>query len=221
MTRVLVIAPHMDDEVLGCGGAIARHVDEGDKVDVCVVCNRAYCRIYDPDAIATEEASTGKAKEILGYSGLHFLNLPDERLYGHLQELLEALERIVAEVKPEVVYTCHAGDLHQDHRTVAHAANIALRAVAAPFVRRVLAYEVPSGTEQAFPGASETFRPNVFTDIEAQLDRKLAAVEVYERESRPFPHPRSQEMLRAKARVRGAQCGRAAAEAFVLLRETL
>ena len=95
---------------------------------------------------------------------------------------------------------------------MAHAANVALRSTAAPFARRVLAYEVPSGTEQ-------TFAANVYVDIESQLERKLAALAAYERESRPFPHPRSAEALRARAQVRGVECGRAAAEAFVLLRE--
>lgn len=221
MKCVLVIAPHMDDEVLGCGGTIARHVDEGDRVDVCVVCNRAYGRKYDPAAIEAEKASARKAKEILGYSGLRFLDMPDERLYAHLQELLEALENTLAESKPDVVYTCHGGDLHQDHRTVAQASNVALRAISTPFAYRVLAYEVPSATEQAFLSTFEMFVPNVFVDIEAQMDRKLKAMAAYERESRPFPHPRSEEMLRARALVRGAQCGRGAAEAFVLLRETL
>ena len=221
MVHVLVIAPHMDDEVLGCGGAIARGVDAGDTVDVCVVCNRAYGRVYDSAAIEVERANALQAKKILGYSGLRFLDLPDERLYAHLQELLEALERVIVEIKPDIVYICHAGDLHQDHRTVAHASNIALRAITAPFVRRVLAYEVPSGTEQVFPGTSETFMPNVFIDIEAQLDRKVAAMAAYGRESRAFPHPRSEEALRARACVRGAQCGQAASEAFVMLRETL
>jgi len=218
---VLVIAPHMDDEVLGCGGVIARHVDQGDDVKVCVVCNRAYDRVYDSDAIQIEKNGTRKAQKILGYSHLYHLDLPDEQLYSHLQEVLEAIEKIVKEVTPNTVYTCHSGDLHQDHRTVAHASNIALRAIAAPYASRVLAYEVHSSTEQTFPGLAEGFRPNVFVDIAEQLERKLAAIAAYERESRAFPHPRSEEMLRAWAHARGTQCGRSAAEAFIMLRETL
>jgi LmbE family N-acetylglucosaminyl deacetylase len=209
----------MDDEVLGCGGTIARHVDHGDRVDVCVVCNRAYSRVYNADMIEEEKACAKAAQDILDYAGLRFLDLPDEQLSLHFQELLEALERTVAEVRPELIYTCFGGDLHQDHRAVAQASNIALRPFAAPFVRRVLAYEVPSGTEQVFPGVSEAFVPTVFQDISAQLDRKLSAMAAYERESRSAPHPRSPEMLRARAQTRGAQCGRLAAEAFMLLRE--
>jgi N-acetylglucosamine malate deacetylase 1 len=221
MAQILVIAPHMDDEVLGCGGTIARHVQEGDELDVVVACNRAYNREYDQEAIEIEKANALKAKDILGYRQLHFLSLPDERLYAHLQELLEGLEQVIAKVKPSVVYTCNAGDLHQDHRTVAHASNIALRAAASGLsVDRVMAYEVPSGTEQAFPGTVEPFAPNAFVDIDKQIGLKIAAMAAYERESRKFPHPRSEELLRARALFRGTQCGRTHAEAFSLLRET-
>jgi LmbE family N-acetylglucosaminyl deacetylase len=221
MSKVLVIAPHMDDEALGCGGTIARHVDEGDEVEVCVLCNRAYDRVYDQDAIRIEKECAKVAQEVLAYERLRFLDLPDEQLYLHFQEVLDGLEAVVEEVRPGVVYTCHGGDLHQDHRTVAHASNIALRAFSAPSVRRVLSYEVPSGTDQVFPGTSPAFDPTVYVDIEGQLARKLDAMAAYDRESRAFPHPRSPEALTAQARVRGAQSGLSAAEAFVLLRETV
>lgn len=219
MTQVLVISPHMDDEVLGCGGVIARHVDEGDRVEVCVVCNRAYGHAYDPKNIEREKENARRAKQLLGYTGLRFFDLPDERLDGRFTDLLSVLEKCIGEIKPEIVYTCHAGDLHQDHRVVAHASNIALRASSVPFLRRVFAYEIPSGTDQVYPNTAQAFLPTVFVDITGQLDRKCAAMAAYERESRPFPHPRSPETLKARAQVRGAQCGRPAAEAFVLLRE--
>ena len=217
--NVLVIAPHMDDEVLGCGGTISRHVDSGDDVCVCVVCNRAYDHEYDTKAIDAEKRSAEEARAVLGYGMLRYLDLPDERLYAHLQEAIAGIERVVAAVQPDVVYTAFGGDLHQDHRTVAHAVNIALRAGVAPSVKRALAFEVPSGTDQALSGLGTPFTPTVFVDIEATLDRKIAAMRAYSREMRAFPHPRSLDMLMAKARSRGAQAGLAAAEAFVLLRE--
>jgi N-acetylglucosamine malate deacetylase 1 len=219
--KILVVAPHMDDEVLGCGGAIARHIDDGDTVHVCVVCNRAYDHTYDAAAIDAEKASAEQARLALGYQHLRFLDLPDEKLYAHLQEAITGIEQVVAEVQPELVYTSFGGDLHQDHRTVAHAVSIVLRASAAPSVRRALAFEVPSGTDQALPGDGDTFTPTVFVDIAGQLDRKITAMSAYSREMREFPHPRSLEMLKAKANSRGAQAGLSAAEAFVLLREII
>ena len=217
---VVVISPHMDDEVLGCGGTIARHIQQGDSVAVCIVCNRAYNHRYSANAIAKERAAARQAQKILGYKRLEFLDLPDEKLSLHFQDLLVKLERILVKVQPEIVYTCHAGDLHQDHRVVAHASNIVLRATASS-ARRILAYEVPSGTDQAFPNTAEPFLPNVFMDISNHLNLKLKAMAAYKRESRPFPHPRSREMLTYRAHVRGAQCGCSAAEAFALLKETL
>lgn len=196
-----------------------RHVEEGDQVHIAILCNRAYDHSYDSKAIEREKGNAHRAKEILGYTDLRFFDLPDERLADHFTDLLEALERLVAEIRPEIVYTCHAGDLHQDHRTTAHASNIALRPIGAPSARQVLAYEIPSGTEQVFPQTAIPFLPSVFVDIEKQLDRKCTAMAAYERESRPFPHPRSPQMLRAWACSRGSQCGRPAAEAFALLRQ--
>ena len=219
--NVLIVAPHMDDETLGCGGAIARHVDAGDTVHVCVVCNRAYDHAYDPAAIDAEKRSAEEARLVLGYHALRFLDLPDEKLYAHLQATITAIEQVVADIQPEIVYASFGGDLHQDHRTVAHAVSIVLRATAAPSVRRALAFEVPSGTDQALPGDGATFTPTVFVDITDQLGRKIDAMRAYSREMREFPHPRSLDMLTAKARSRGAQAGLAAAEAFVLLRETV
>ena len=219
--KVLVVAPHMDDEVLGCGGAIARHVDAGDSVQVCVVCNRAYNHTYDDVAIAAEKRSAQAARAVLGYGALRFLDPPDEKLYAHLQETIMGIELIVAEVQPDLLYTAFGGDPHQDHKAVAQAVNVVLRAGAAPFVKRALAFEVPSGTDQAHPGTGEPFAPTVFLGVEAQLDRKLQAMQAYDREMRAFPHPRSLDMLTAKARSRGAQAGLAAAEAFVLLKEVV
>lgn len=217
---VLVIAPHMDDEVLGPGATVARHVQQGDHVTVCITCNRAYDREYDEDAIAQEKDCTRRARKVLGYDDLRFLDLPDERVDDRFQDLLDGLEETVGTAQPEVTYVPYAGDLHQDHRTVAHGANIALRAHAAPSVRRVLAYEVPSATEQTFPDADEGFTPNVYVDVADQFETKLDAMAEYERESRDFPHPRSPQMLTARARKRGAEAGMEAAEAFTLLRET-
>lgn len=221
MARILVIAPHMDDEVLGCGGAIAWHVDRGDTVHVCIACNRAYQRAYTPADIAVEQRCTRRAQAILGYAGVRFLDLPDERLHESFQQLLDGLEQTVKQLRPEVAYLPFAGDLHQDHRTAAHAANVALRAISAPFVRRVMSYEVASSTEQIFSGTDAPFLPTVFLDIERQLPRKLKAMAAYTREARRFPHPRSPRMLSAKARLRGMQAGLSAAEAFMMLRERL
>lgn len=218
---VLIIAPHMDDEVLGCGATIAKHVNEGDQVDVCICCHRVYDRQFDSSVNEAERQATLRAKEILGYNNVQFLNLPDECVNLEFQSLLDGLERAIQDLRPSVVYIPHSGDLHQDHRAVAHGANISLRALAAPFVRRILAYEVPSGTEQTFPGTAPAFVPNVYVTVDKWVEHKIKAMDAYARESRPFPHPRSEKMLRAKLATHGAVNGVEAAEAFLLLREII
>jgi len=217
--NVLVVAPHMDDEVLGCGGTIARHVAAGDAVSVCIVANRAYEHRYDPARIDRENAACRAARDVLGYDGLTFLDLPDERLDAATVDVLVPLEKVFAERRPDRVYLPHAGDPHQDHPVVFRAGWIAARAIAPAAPRTVLGYEVPSATEQAPPGVGTSFEPNVFVSVAEVLDAKLAAWACYEVEARAFPHPRSPEAIRALAAWRGAQAHLPAAEAFMLLRD--
>lgn len=217
--KILVIAPHMDDEVLGMGGTIVKHVQRGDAVTVCVCANRAYDHQYRREDIAREEEAARQAQRVLGYSDLRLLRLPDERLDERLVDVIVPLERLCADVRPDVVYLCHRGDPHQDHQAVFKAAIVVCRAVAASAPQRVLCYEVPSSTDQAPPFVEDRFAPNVYVDITSSLELKVRAMQCYERESRPFPHPRSPEGLTAYARRRGLEVGCAAAEAFMLVRD--
>ena len=217
--NALVIAPHMDDEVLGCGGTIARHVDQGDLVTVCVIANGAYGHHYDPEAIAEEKRAAQNARKTLGYQRLVFLDLSDERLDLCLQDIIIPLELVYDDVSPDVVYLNHIGDLNQDHRAVAQAAMVVVRPHSGKRPRTVVAYEVPSSTDQVFPMWQNVYQPNFYVDVTDYLEKKLAALRCYERESRIFPHPRSPEGIELNARKRGTEIGLEAAEAFVMLRD--
>lgn len=216
---VFVIAPHMDDEVLGVGGTIAKHVANGDHVTVCVLANRAYDNEYHEDLIREEKEATWAAKEVMGYDDLHFLDLPDEQLDRGVIDVIKPLEAVYEEVNPNVVYTCHRGDPHQDHRAAFEASLVPSRPISASPPDRVLVYEVPSSTDQSPPYAEFQFAPNVYTDVSDYLETKVEAMAQYERESRTFPHPRSSEGIRVYAKKRGMEIGYEAAEAFSLLRE--
>ena len=217
--KVLVIAPHMDDEVLGVGGTIARHVADGDEVTVCIVAHRVYGHQFDEEKNRVEVACARAARKVLGYHKTVFLDLPDERLDGCLQDILIGLEKQLEKSDPEVVYVPHRGDINQDHRAVFQAAMIALRPHARPGVRRFLSYEVPSSTDQAPPFPEYSFLPNSYVNIAEFLGKKLEAFGCYTTEARPFPHPRSGEGLAAVARKRGTESGFPAAEAFVIVRD--
>lgn len=217
--RVLVVTPHMDDEVLGTGGVIARHVSQGDEVHVCFIACRVYNHRFDEARNQLEAECAMRAKDVLGYKEAHFLNLPDERLDACLQDIIIPLEQKVEALAPEVVYLPHRGDNNQDHRAVFQAAQVVFRPVATPYLRRLLCYEVPSSTEQSPPIPEAAFLPNYYVEISQQLERKLQALACYGTELRSFPHPRSPDGIRILAGYRGMASGLQAAEAFMILRD--
>ncbi|MBN1257819.1 MAG: PIG-L family deacetylase [Planctomycetes bacterium] len=219
MNKVLVIAPHMDDELLGVGGTIRRHVLAGDQVAVCIVAYRVYDRAFDTAANAVEQEAAIQAQQLLGYQELTFLNLPDERLDACVQDVLKPLEECYENFKPDQVYLNFYGDNHQDHRAVFAAARVVLRACGPSAPQRILMYETPSSTEQSPPMPGERFIPNVYVDISGVLEDKLKALACYEREGRKYPHPRSPEAIAHLAAIRGVECGLEQAEAFMLLRD--
>ncbi|MDA1001023.1 MAG: PIG-L family deacetylase [bacterium] len=217
--HVLVIAPHMDDEVLGCGATIARHVEEGSDVAVCIVANRAYDHAYEEAQIQRERQACEKAKECLGYQELYYLGLPDEQLDARLIDVIVPIEKVFEEVSPDVLYVPHRGDYHQDHRAVAEAMRVVARPYAAARPRAVRAYETSSSTGMIPAATDWPFLPNWYVNAAGTLDRKLAAMQCYETEGRPYPHPRSLEGIRIQAQRRGMEVGLEAAEAFMTLRE--
>jgi LmbE family N-acetylglucosaminyl deacetylase len=221
MSKILVIAPHMDDEVLGVGGTICKHVAGGDLVRVLFIGNRVYAHKLDSEILEREEAHALAAKEILAYQEVEFARLPDEQLGAHFVEVLDTIERAVGLFEPETVYVNHGGDPHQDHKTVFNATAIACRSIsnAARSVTRLLCYEVPSSTDQSSPVVEPIFRPNHFVNIDSYLVEKLRAMRAYDTEQRTFPHPRSERGLKAQARSRGVSCYMEAAEAFMVLRQ--
>ena len=216
--NTLVIAPHMDDEVLGCGGTIARHKASGDAVWVIFVANRIYDHQFDPAKNAIEETHSLKAKEILGYDEAIFLNLDDERLDVAVQDIIIPLERHIAEIKPTIVYVPFRGDNNQDHRAVFDATRVALRPLATNFVRDIFMYEVPSSTDQSPPLWDSFFLPNYYIDITEFWDKKIKALRCYDTEKRVYPNPRSSEALKVLSQRRGIEGGFNCAEAFMVLR---
>ncbi|MBI3693970.1 MAG: PIG-L family deacetylase [Acidobacteria bacterium] len=213
----MVVAPHMDDEVLG--GTIARRVSEGDEVYVCFIANRVYDHQYDEQRHRFEMQCAQQARRVLGYQHAEFLGLPDERLDACVQQVLVPLENYLRAIQPEVVYLNHRGDNHQDHRAVFAAAMVALRPAANPGVRTVACYETLSSTDQAPPAPETAFLPNCYVNVAPYLEKKLAALRCYQTEVRQFPHPRSEEAVTILAKRRGCESGFPAAEAFLILRD--
>lgn len=222
---ILVIAAHPDDEVLGCGGTMARLAAEGASVSILILANGLTSRAdYDPvrDAAALKlhHERAHRAGRLVGAKEVTLGGFPDQRMDTvPLLEITQAIEREIARVRPDTIFTQHGGDLNMDHVITFRATLTATRPMAGGPVKRVYAYEVGSSTEWSFQQFEPRFQPQVFFDIAAQLETKLAAMQVYASETRAFPHPRSPEAIRATALRWGSVAGLGAAEAFQLVRE--
>ena len=221
---VLVVAAHPDDEVLGCGGVIARHADAGDRVVPFILAEGATARggASSGDETKRLQDAARKAARILGAEAPRFGGLPDNRLDSlPLLDVIKRIEAVVEELEPSIVYTHHGGDLNIDHRIAHQAVATACRPLPGAAVSAIYAFETVSSTEWAFDAAAGAFRPTRFVDISAQFDRKMEALGCYAVEMRPFPHPRSIEAVTALARLRGSTVGVTAAEAFAVVREVV
>jgi LmbE family N-acetylglucosaminyl deacetylase len=218
---VLVVAAHPDDEVLGCGATVAG-MSAKDDVHIVILgeglTSRSETRRPSPDMTGLHEDARTVA-EMLGARSVRVKNLPDNRFDElALLDVVKVVESVVDELKPGVIFTHHPGDLNVDHQVTFRAVLTATRPVLGCPVRDIMAFEVASSTQWAFQHISPSFRPNVFVDVEKTIQRKVAAMEAYHTEARPFPHPRSSEALLAQARWWGATCGLQYAEAFELIR---
>lgn len=217
--KVLVISAHPDDEVIGAGGTIARHVDNGDEVYWCVV-TEGYSPPWSEEYLETARQQVYDVKEVLGVQEVFFCGFPTVKLNTvPYMELSSSLEEIVKQVHPEIVYTTSGDDVNQDHRIVYNSTLVATRPLPGNSVRRLLSYEIGPNSRLGLAPGSCGFVPNVFIDISQYLDKKVEAMECYKTEIQEFPHPRSSKGLRLVAEERGLSVGMKAAEAFVLVRE--
>lgn len=213
---ILVVAAHPDDEVLGCGGTIARHSSAGDRVNILIVAEGATSR---DDGTTENVTALGldalNAAKVLGAQPPRLLGLPDNRLDSiDRLTIIKHVESYIDEVQPNTIYTHHGGDLNIDHRLVHEAVITACRPMPGSCVRRIFSFESPSSTEWASTAIGPTFKPVHFVDISPVQNLKNKALRSYESEIRAFPHVRSIEAIEATAKVRGAQVGYDAAEAF-------
>ncbi len=214
---VLVVAAHPDDEVLGCGGAMARHRAEGARVSVLLMADGVGAREPAGRAkeLAERQAAARRACGKLGVTDLTLLAYPDNRMDEvALLDIVQDIEKVIGICQPNVVYTHHGGDVNIDHRRVHDAVVAACRPQPGFCVRTLLFFETLSSTEWRPAASAPAFLPNWFVDISDYMQQKQAALAAYADEMRPFPHPRSAEAVGHLAGWRGATVGVLAAEAF-------
>ena len=219
MEKVLAIAPHNDDEIIGVGGTLLKHLDHGDEVYICIV-TRGFPPLFSEEGTAKNKKETLACHEYMGISKTYMLDLP--------AAMLETVDRyklngmfcdLVQEIKPDVVYIPHWGDMQKDHQIVTDSAMVALRPKYKHVVRKIYAYETLSETGWNVPCVQNEFIPNAFVDISDYLGEKLNCMDFYKSQLADFPNARSLEAIECLAKYRGAMMGMKAAEAFSIIRE--
>jgi N-acetylglucosamine malate deacetylase 1 len=222
--NVLIVAAHPDDEVLGCGATISRHVDQGDRVDILIIGDGVTSRYQEKDLKKKDVVSQVQALKKAAMEAGRIMGASSVDVRGHLccrfeqiplLDITKIVEAKISECKPSVVYTHGPNDANNDHNLVFKAVQTATRPVPGLVVKEVLLMEVLSSTEYWF---LDSFRPDIYVDVSNTIDRKLSALKAYSAELRPFPYPRSEEVVRASAIKRGSEVGVRHAEAFRLLR---
>ncbi|OUS31477.1 GlcNAc-PI de-N-acetylase [Gammaproteobacteria bacterium 45_16_T64] len=220
MNTVLVVAPHADDETLGAGGTLLRHIAEGDKVYWLIVSGMSCSFGFSEDKVGKRAGEIEKVSAMYGFSDYFELGFPPAALDTLAKaDIIEAVSSVVKSVKPSIIYTVFRNDAHSDHEVVFDAVISSTKSFRYPFVKRVLSYETISETDFGLKPEDGGFRPNVFVDVSSYLDRKLQILSVFESEMGEFPFPRSVKAVSSLACIRGIQANSEAAEAFMLIKE--
>lgn len=219
MKKILVIAPHPDDEILGCGGTMFKHIVQGDNVYVCIVTHAAP-PIYQKGASAGIQEAARKCHHWMGVKDTFFLNFPSVMLETvDRYKINDAILKVVQQTQTDVLYIPHYGDMQKDHQIVADACMVAARPKYKHRVSKVYGYETMSETAWNAPNVQNEFIPNTYVDISDFLEKKKEALSYYDSQLNPFPDARSLKSIEALAVYRGALMHMKAAEAFMLLRE--
>lgn len=217
--KIIVIAPHPDDEVLGAGGTLLRRKAEGSQVAWLIVTSISSEAGFSDETIKQRAYEIKCVTTLFGFDSVFELSFPTTQLDRiPMGNLVKAISGVFKSFEPDEVFVPHPSDIHTDHRVVFNAVASCTKWFRYPSVKRVLAYETLSETDFGL-GLEHSFWPNVFVNIESYLEDKLRAMDIYASELGAFPFPRSHEAIRALATLRGAASGYKAAEAFVLLRE--
>lgn len=219
MKKILVIAPHADDEILGAGGTMARNIAEGNQVFVLIV-THGEKPLFSDEIVKQVREETLEAHKFLGITKTYFGELPSVMLEQIPRyQLNDKISKVIQEVAPDEVYIPHIGDMQKDHQLVNEAAMVAVRPKYAHKISAVYAYETLSETEWNIPNTSNAFIPTVYTDISNYIDTKKQALAYFKSQVSEFPDPRSLEAVEALAKYRGSTVKVNAAEAFMLIRQ--
>jgi len=220
MNKIVVIAPHPDDETLGCGGTLLKHKKQGDQINWIIFTEISEELGLTKKEIKLRAEQIEKIRDFYGFDSVHQLKFPSAQLdVIPMVNMIKALGEIFHKVHPEIIYLPHQEDAHSDHRYVFDAAASCTKWFRYPSIKKILAYETLSETDFRLGDSNGGFQPNLFIDVSEFLDSKIKAMNIYASEIKEFPFPRSEKAIRALASLRGAAAGCESAEAFMVLKE--
>ena len=225
MKKILVVAAHPDDEVLGCGGTMARLAMEGNDVYTLILGEGITARDMERDRI-NREKDLGELKnhiieanKLLGVKKTYTFDFPDNRFDTvPLLDIIKTIEEVKSEVSPDIMFTHHHGDLNVDHNITFRAALTACRPIKDESVKEVYSFEILSSTEWNATSSITYFMPDYFVDVSKSIEAKINALKEYKAELRDFPHPRSLEGVELNAKQWAIKVGLEVAEAFKTIR---
>ena len=218
--KVLVIAPHPDDETLGAGGSILKHKAQGDKIFWLILTNIHTLHGWESERVKQRQEEMQQVAETYQFNGVYKLDLPTTKLDEQpMGEIISKISAVIKEVEPSIIYLQNRSDVHSDHRTAFDAIMACTKSFRFPYIKRILMYETITETDFAPALPENQFIPNVFIDISEYIDKKIDIMKIYASEIMEAPMPRSLENIRNMARYRGARIGVKVAEAFQLIFE--
>lgn len=219
MKRIMVIAAHPDDELLGCGGVLIKHARNGDYIRTIILGQGMLSRGEDVSILVKLRADAKKANDITGVNELEFYDFPDNAFDSvPLLNIIKVVEKEIDNYQPDIIYTHFANDLNIDHRKTFEAVMTATRPQPGMKNPDIYSFYVQSSTDWISSTETNQFIPNVFIDVEESIEQKIKALEAYETEMKPSPHSRSLESNRIFSQYWGTRVGKKHAEPFILVR---
>ena len=222
MKNILVIAPHPDDETLGCGGTLLRHIDEGDKVYWLIGTTITEQLGFSPERLNSRQNEIAKVFKFYGFTGYKQLSFNATELdQVPKSKLVKEISKHVNEVKPHTMYIPYRNDVHSDHAQIFDASVACTKSFRYPFIEKVCVYETLSETEFGMRTDDSGFKPNMWVDISNYLERKIEIMKLFKSEVKEHPFPRSIKCIKSLANLRGSFAGSEYAESFMCIKEII
>jgi len=218
--NIMVVAVHPDDETLGCGGTILKHINQNNKVHWMIATNMQEKYGYSKEAIDKRADEINRVKTAYPFESIVQLEIPTTQVdIFSMNELVRMISKPIIEIEPEEIYIPFKGDVHSDHRKIFEAVFSCTKIFRYPYIKKILMMEVLSETEFATSTIDNSFIPNFFVDISTYMDKKLEIMQIYQNELKTIPFPRSIENIKAQGTFRGSMAGCRLAESFMLIKE--